>query len=157
MGWSVMAERMETADMISPLKPQKVIPNANLILIGVRTWVVLYNDPTYTSLKMEIWSNDGGSPGALIATSINVQLKADVCTLDNGIKEIWFEFDYVNLKDTDSYFFVLQANGYTDNWPTDGIAWRKGWPDPVYTTNVSTTYNSIGTSPYTLYLIGSEL
>lgn len=159
MAWRVWGERLETADLDGTNKRvfQPFIPNKDMILIGVRAWVIVYNNPTFTDLFMKIYSDNANSPGELVATSTNLITKAEMITLANGVKEIPFLFDEFNMRATDRYHFILGAHGYTANWDTAGLAWRKGWPDPVYTTNIVTDFTSVGESPYTLYAIGSEI
>jgi len=156
MSWRVFGETLNTADLTSPNKYQAVIPNDDIILIAARTWIIFYNNPTVTNLGMKIYSNDNGAPGKLLATS-NVLTKAEIITLANGCREVPFTFNNFNMRATDTYHFSLFGAGYTDGWPSAGLSWRKGWPDPVYTTNVVTTYTSVGVSPYALYLVGAEL
>jgi hypothetical protein len=152
--WQVYGDQFSTSEMTDTTKSALITFDKNEILIATRIWIVIYNNPTFTSLNMKIYSNDNGSPKKLIATSTNVQLKADVHTLDNAIKEIWFEFNKVNVKEGDSYHFVLNGSGYTGS-DSSHIAWKKAFPDPVYSWGV-VTLPALGRAPYDIYCIGAD-
>lgn len=159
--WKVWGDPITTADMSGNLVYQKLKPNDDIFCLAVRIWVIVYNNPTYTSLSLKLYSEDTATtaPGNLILSSDNVQLKADVCTLANGVKEIWFHFNSPNgiaLNTATNYYFVLNAVGYTGD-ASSHLAWMKAWPDPVYTTNLSTTVESLAVAPKTIYIIGSRL
>lgn len=152
MVWTVYGDQYENAsDLTDQSKFQPVIMPSNSIVIGCRTWVILVDDPTLTSLSMEIYSNrpDGSGdpqPGVLLHTSTNVQTKANILTDNSGNKEIFFNFNQVNLKGGDTYNFVLTGAGYSPT-ASSFIAWRIAWPDPVYTTNYTPTVENLGRAP----------
>lgn len=159
MGWRVFGERWATSELTDTTKAQKFKPNDDMLLLAVRTWVIVYNNPTYTSLNMKIYSNNAGSPGTLLHTSDNVQLKADVCTLANGVKEIYFAFNApqgVPLQASDYYHIVINGSGYTGS-DSAHLAWMKAFPDPVYQTGISVTFENLAVSPYAMYFIGARL
>lgn len=159
MGWSVIGNWLATAELDgTTLTPQEVKFNDEIILRACRTWFILYNDPALTSIEMRIYSDDNGSPGKILYTSTNAVTKAELLTggNTNGIRECFFEFDNPTFNGNDTYHFVPVATGYTG---VDGthIAWKKGWPDPVYRTGVTTNYVSAARAPYDLYFIGADL
>lgn len=155
-GWRVWAERLETADFVGvPRMFQTVKFHKNIILKGMRTWVIVYNNPNFTNLEMRIYANHGGVQGKLLYTSSNVITKAQMITLANGVKEIFFDFDTLPIfKDEDTYLFTLMANGYTGD-ATSHIAWMRAYPDPVYRTGLSALHPT--SVPMAMYFIGSEL
>lgn len=155
-GWKVYADTVSTADAVGTTMSQKVDFNKNIILRACRIWIICYGNPNFTSLTMKIYSNDGGSPKKLLHTSTNSPTKAEVITLDNGVKEIYFNFNYPVFDADDSYHFVLQAAGYTYS-DASHFSWKKAWPDPVYTTNWTPTSINLLTAPRAIYFIGSEL
>jgi hypothetical protein len=69
-------------------------------------------------------------------------------------KEIYFEFNYVPLQKDTTYHLVLNCDNYTY---TDGahMAWRKGWPDPVYGKPVS--FGSLLSSQYIFSIVSAPL
>ncbi len=159
MAWRVWGTRWTTSDMTTTTLSQKFIPNDDILLLAVRTWVIVYNNPTFTALNMKLYSDNGGSVGTLLHTSDNTQLKASIHTSANAVKEIYFEFNAptgIPLKSSDSYHIVINGTGYTGNDSTH-LAWMKAFPDPVYQTGISVTFNNLAVSPYAMYFIGARL
>lgn len=158
MAWTVWGETYDSdAQLTNAQIRQAVRPNKNMILKYVRTWVVFYGNPTFTSLNMKIYAyNESGSVGKLLHTSTNSLTKAQCITLDNGAKELYFEFDEITLNKDTYYYFALSGVGPSFS-STSTIAWMKAYPDPVYSTGLSLTYHGIALAPYALYFIGDEL
>jgi hypothetical protein len=159
MGWRVFGERLDTADFSgTPRVYQPVKFAKSYLLKAIRTWVIFYNDPAVTSLKLEIWSNQSGTPGTpktLLFTS-NALTKATMITSANGVKEVYFDFTTLpELRAGDWYHFCLRGSGYTGD-STTHVAWKRAWPDPANTTNLTTTYVSLGVSPFDLTFIGGK-
>ena len=154
MAWQIYADQYSTAEMSDASKSALITFDKSEIIIATRVWILIYNNPPFTSLNMKIYSNDGGFAKKLIATSTNVQLKADIHTLDNAIKEIWFDFNKVNVREGDSYHFVINGTGYTGS-TSSHIAWKKSFPDPVYPWGV-VTLPSLGGASYDIYCIGAD-
>lgn len=154
-GWKVWGNPILTADMTAGVS-QKVKFNTNLVLRACRIWLIFYNEPALTNLTMKIYSDDGGTARKLLHTSTNTPTKASMITLANGVREIYFDFNYPTFDADDYYHFVLTGSGYTGTDSTH-IAWRHGWPDPVYTSGWTPSLTNINTSPYAIYFIGSSL
>lgn len=156
MGWRVFGNQLLTSDFSgSPINSQPVKFNTNTVLRGMRTWLIFYNDPVLTSAQMKIYSNRNGSPGQLLFTSTNTLTKSEIITLENGVKEIYFDFDYIPMKDLETYQFALWLNGYTGT-ASSHVAWMKGWPDPVYRTGYTPTFTNLLYAPYQMYFIGAD-
>lgn len=159
--WLVHAERIETADMIAPFRVfQKFIPNPVLLkdirLKAIRTWFVIYNNPSFTSIEMRLYSIRSDAPFKLLATS-NTILKADIHTLSHACKEIGFEFeDAIALEAQREYIIVPYINGYTGT-TSSHIAWRKAYEDIVYTEGVDLEYVNLLVRPYQMALIGERI
>ena len=156
MGWKVFADPFETSDLTGVARFQPIKFNQDMILRAVRTWIVVYNNPAFTNLNMKIYSNNAGYPKKLIATSTNVQLKASIHTLDNAVKEMWFEFDYPVFKGADTYHLVINGSGYTFAEGSH-LAWMKGFPDPVYSTGYTPAIETMLYAPYQCYCLGASL
>ena len=155
MGWKVYGERLETADLTGTRVNQSYQPNKNLVIRGCRIWIIVNNNPPFTDLNMKIYSNDNGDPGKLLHTSTNVQTKAALITLANGVIETFFDFADVPMHSNDTYRFVLNGTGYTGT-DSSHLAWRRGWPNPVYRPS-GFGFSDLVTAPLTLYTIGAEL
>jgi len=160
MAWEVWGNPYLTGELSNTTRHQPVIFHDDIVLRACRTWVVIYNNPVFTNLQMKIYSSElvGGSqvPKKLLHTSSNSPTKAEIITLSNGVKEIYFDFDFPVFSANDTYHFVLSGTGYTGT--TDShIAWQKAFPDPVNRTGLTLSANDIGIAPFQLYFIGSEL
>lgn len=158
MAWTVWARNWETGQLSDTTLYCTFRMNTNTILRAVRTWIVVYNNPVFTSLNCKIYSNESRSgvntPVKLLHTSTDSRLKAEIHTLDYGVKETYFTFDDVPLQGDTWYNLVINGAGYV---PTDSsyLAWMHSYPDPVldgYTPAVET----IAVSPYAVYFIGGE-
>lgn len=163
MSFDVYAEVLETADMTNSLRVFRLLQSTekNLTVIGFRATLVLYNNPTFTSVSCDIYSVKNGEPDVLLYSSTDSRTKAELLEKDNitynsGHVETWFEFDQVNLKQGDWYAFVIKAVGYTGS-SSSHIALKKDWPDPVVYYGNTPSYFDIVRSPVTGYTIGAEL
>lgn len=159
MGWRVWGDKLLTGELGASGREQPVIFNKNVILLAVRTWVIVNNDPSFTSINMKIYSDDSSSRGKLLHTSDNSVTKSELITSTNGVKEAYFEFDAptgVPLKGTTTYRFALDGAGYTGS-SSSHLAWRIGFPDPVYQNNITVSFNDLLQMPYTMVFVGAEL
>lgn len=158
MGWRVFGERFETADFSgSPRVYQKITFNSDIVLLAIRTSFIVYNDPTFTALSLKIYSNNAGAPGKLLHTSTNTVSKTSLCTLENGVKECYFEFTNKPMfKGLDSYILVPACTGYTGD-EDEHLAWMRAFPDGVYDTNVDQTFENLCLRPFQLTVIGAEV
>lgn len=163
MSFIVYGERYTTAEMTGTSIYQGIKMNKNVFLRGMRTWVILFNDPTLTSLNMKIYSdNSSNQPGKLIATSSNSILKSEMLTGSNtyAAREIYFTFNDVSLNANTTYHFVLNGSGYTSaGGSTDPhVAWMRAWPIPVYKPNGLFDWADFFTSGFAITgFIASEL
>lgn len=159
MAWKVWGDRYETGELGDTGRDQPVIFNKDVVLLAVRTWIIVYNDPTFTSLNMKIYSDRAGVQGQLLHTSDNSFTKAEILTEDNGVREIYFEFNAptgATLKGTDTYRFSLDGSGYVGTTGSH-IAWRTAFPDPVYDTNITNDTSQLLVFPAALTFVGAEL
>lgn len=159
MGWLVFADNWETGELTNTNKFQTLQFGDDIILRAIRTWIVVINDPVFTSLNMKLYSNElisgDNTPKQLIATSTNSLTKAEIHTLANGVKEIYFEFNYIPVNGSTLYNLVINGAGYT---PTENssLAWMKAFPDPVYSGGYTPTMETLPYAPYQLYAIGGR-
>lgn len=154
---TVYGEWLETADGTSPNKYQKIIPTKNMILRAVRTWVIQLNTPTFTSVGLKLYSNNGGVPGIVIATSSTTWTKSQLFGVDNhGLTDAYFVFSDIPLRANETYHLALTVAGYTGS-DTSHLAWMHSFPDPTYQTSVDMSFEGLLVSPYELVLVGAEL
>jgi hypothetical protein len=128
----------------------------DFILKVIRTWVILYNDPTFSALWLRVYSNNGGYPGKLLHTSSNYWTRDQVSAQDNAARELYFEFDNTPVfKAGDLYHIAPWLDDYigTDD---SHVAWRKDFPDPCYRQGLTINMNQLGKFPYAVRFIGAE-
>lgn len=157
MAWTVYCVPYSTAAMTDASIYQYFKPENNIILTALRAWIVQVDDPAYTSINMKIYSNSGGLPRTLIATSTNSQTKAAMFSTSNsGVKEVYFNFSPLVLKQDETYHAVINASGYTGT-STSHLAWRQMLWEPVYRTGYNATFGGASVSPLGLTVIGAKL
>ena len=159
MVWNIYGTRWETGELADTTLFQTQQPVDDIVLRAVRTWIVVFNAPTFSNLTLKIYSNDDDSgsdaPGVLLHSSTTTWNLADLTTEDNACKEIYFEFPDISLNGSDKYSFVMQADSYT-YLTSSFLAWRKAWPDPIYTAAYTPTIPNMGRAPFELYLVGAD-
>lgn len=157
MAWTVYGDSYDTdSAFTNGTKTIKFSPEKDSILRAVRTWLVFYNDPTFTNITMKLYYDGAGSRGDLLASSTTTWTKAQILTLDNGVNEVYFEFDDRTLDSGNYYHLVLMGTGSSFS-ESSHIAWRTGYPDPVYKDGISVSFNNLLKFPYEFSLIGAEV
>lgn len=128
----------------------------NVIIKAARFRVIVYNDPTLTSINGKIYSDDGSTaPNALIATSTDSRAKAELTSENNAVVETYVTFGNLSWKAGVVGHFVLGLSGYTGT-TSSHIAFEKAYPDPVLPPT-GHSYNKLLSNPYYMYLIFDEL
>lgn len=157
MTWKMLGKPIATADINTSSIAQKVtIPTGdNLALRGANVGIIVYNSPTLTSLSLNIYADDSGFPGQLIATS-NSYTKAELTTLSHAFKVVGFTFADIPLRSGCSYFFALSGTGYTGD-STAHIAWRNSYPDPQFDSGITTDAAHADNHPLEICLVASKL
>jgi hypothetical protein len=167
MGWKVWGDSFHADQVVlaniqnypNNIKYQPVIFGRDIVLKAIRTWVIFYNNPPLTSISMKIYSNltsPVNRPGKLLATSSNALTKSQIITLENGVKEIYFEFNEPVFKALETYNLTLILPGYTGDGSSH-ISWLKGFPDPVYKTGYTPSIENMIYAPYQSCFIGASL
>lgn len=167
MAWKVFGERYDSLSGTDA--SQKFSVTDGTFIRGSQEWLIFYNSPTFTQLSMHIYTDRGGSPGSSIKTSSKTWTTAEIIAaatqletgaaftdLRYGVVKLYWDWDDFPLRGGADYHFVLQATGYTGT-ASSHIAWRKGWPDPVYTEGVTTTIISQAKDPKSAGIIGSSV
>lgn len=161
MGRLVYGRPVETGAELtsgsSVYQPFKI--NKDLILIGMRHWIIFYDNPTVDNLRCSLYADDFSSgvhlPSTKIVESTKVWSKSEIITEANGHFEIYYDFPEIPLQENTYYHFVFNADTYS---PSAGahVAIMLGYPDWVYTTGITVAVTSLETSPYALSLIGAD-
>lgn len=161
MAWSLYGRPFASGELANTNAFVCFRPNHNMLLRAVRTWVIVNNDPTFTDLRGHIYSTDEATvktPKQIIKSSTNILTKSEIITLDNGVKEIYFEFGDVPLVAGAFYGFVLSGSGYSYTTGSH-LAWKLAWPDPVYspTPTYVETYATVGRARMDVSFVGAKV
>ena len=156
MALRVFADLFTTADMTGTSQYLTFSPGRNMSLKAVRTWLVMYNNPSFTNLTMKLYADRNGEPGKLKSSSLSFKSTVDLNLDDYTYVETFFEFPLPDLHETTDYHLVINCSGYTFS-EGSFIAWAKAWPDPVYGNPSSPTFEGVAVQPYFLSVIGDEL
>lgn len=161
MSWKNLVQPYDTADMSAtvPTIFQRLKISASLssyLLHGITVGLAFVGSPVFTAITAELWSDDGNSPGKLIATSTTSWTKAQCLTLAHAIKFVGFAFNKVHMRAGLNYHIAIRASAYTGS-DTSYIAWRFSYPDPQYQTGVTAEVTKGLAHPFDVVLIGSPL
>lgn len=161
MAWEVFGRYFDDTEATNQDVFASYKATKSQVLLAVRTFIIIQDDPTYTSAVMEIYSETGSSgsipsgPNKLLYTSDNTvtqtELNPNNATLDNAISEVFFEF---NASSTDNLgesqgvpwrkdewiHFVLKWTGVSGSTSDKHVSWRIGWPDGQYQNNTAVSY-----------------
>lgn len=158
MNWRMIAKPLATADMSGiPTISQRFKADSDCLLKACTVGVVFYNDPAFTNLYLEVWSDRSSAPSKLIATSA-VVAKANILLVeDHAYKILGLTFSNAfPIKSGAYYHAVLKASAYTGNSGSH-IAWRSSYPDPQYQTNVTMNAASADNHPFEITFITSDI
>jgi len=156
MSWEVYGRDYSTAEATGKTIIQPIDMGRDVIVKAFRTWIIVVGDPTFTEVSMRIYSHNSadGSAGKLLHTSSNTIAKASLLEVENhAVKECYFEFlsganqDGIALRGGVDYNLNLNFVGASGWSSTSHCAWRKAWPDPVYSA-ASVGYNDLLVAPY---------
>lgn len=152
--WNVYADVLTSLPDKSKFCPVRFDTDVELTV--ARTWIVLYNNPTFTQLTLGIYTDVAGQPGDLLFESTNVQTKPAITTANSAARDVWFEFKQRPwLKAHDRYNFVLGGTGYAFNKDSH-LAWKKSYPDAIYPHGLNDG-RKLSSYPYDLAFLGKEL
>lgn len=162
MGSTVYGRVAEAGDLVdgSKIMYQPFKTNSNKVLIGLRHWMIFYDNPTITGMKCAIYADDFSTgdhlPSTKIQESTKVWSKAEIISLNNGFFEIYYDFANIPLQEDTWYHAVFYADTYTPVGDAH-VAYRTGFPDPVYTLNLTIDPIKLDSFPLAMYLIGADL
>ncbi|MEM5807963.1 MAG: hypothetical protein QW818_02420 [Candidatus Aenigmatarchaeota archaeon] len=160
MSWRVWGNKIENseADGTDLKYSLRFRADKNRVIRAIRTWIILYGNPSFTNLRLSIYERQGNSAGKKIATSLNSYSPLQILsTHQNGVKGIWFEFADIAIQKNEWYHLQILMNGYSFS-ESSHVAWVKGFPDPEYREGVSPiTFEKLPIMSYRLAIIGSTL
>lgn len=157
MNWRMLGKPIATAEMNAKTVFQTVkIPAlTNMLIRGVTAGLIFYNDPAFTSLHLNMYDDDAGSPGLLLAQS-NALVKAELLADLHAYKVVGFTFDDVAVKAGNQVHFALGAVGYTGD-ASSHIAWRNSYPDPQFVAGLTLDAAHADNHPFEVCLVGTEI
>lgn len=159
MSWKVWGERCMTADFAGNLRVrQSVYMNRDVNLKAVLAWMIFYNSPVFTSLKIEVYSDrSSGSPGTLLGTLTCPYTLAEITSQSHAARQVPFiASNAIPLKADDLYHLVFGGADYLGD-ETSAIYIMKAYPAPIYTTGFSDDRKLIGTDPYQMGFIAEDV
>lgn len=133
----------------------KIPALVNMVIRGVTIGLIVYNDPTFTSLHLNLFDDDSGLPGKLIAQSDAV-LKLELHTLDHAYKVVGFTFQDIPVKAGGTVHFALGGVGYVGD-ASSHIAIRNSYPDPQFIAGLTLDAAHADNHPFEICLVGAEL
>lgn len=154
MSWKVFGEVLETSDFSGtiPRMYQPVVMNKKYAVKAVRTWVVIYGDPVFTTMQMLICSSK-----RVIHTFEKSWTLNEITGLDYAAREIYFDFEKpISLDDAITYNFALKLNGYTGTADSH-VSWIRGFPDKSDDNSVVLDYKNLGVMPFWMRFVASDL
>lgn len=161
MGWRVIGKPLLTADMSGiPTITQKFNSesgSSDYLLKSVVLGVLFYNDPAFTNIYVEIWSDRSGSAQKLIATSNSIHKSECLVTEIHGYRMIGFSFDSaIPMRAQTPYHVALRASGYTGT-NASHIAVRLSYPDPQYGELITQDAASGARHPFDMNIISADM
>lgn len=144
MSCRLIGKPIETNEMSSTLTvSQKLTLSSTLPSRVLRAVVVglMVENPSMTALTFALYSDNGGSPGKLIATSTNSKTRSQLlgASANNyGFGWFYFQFNKIPLRAGATYHLVPRCTGYTYS-ENQHLAWMFGYPDPPYRTGITLT------------------
>jgi len=156
MTYSVWGQRFDAGELTGTALSQPFTPKKDMIIKAIRTQIIVFNNPVFTNLIGQIYSTRNSIPQKLLHTSTNTLTKSAIHTLDNAVKEIFFQFNDPSFNANTEFAFVINGAGYA---PTSSayLSWKKGFPDPVNATGVTVDPIKIVEIPFTIGFIAHEL
>lgn len=161
MSWRMIGKPYATADVTAvPTITQRfqhdTLGTPNL-LRGISVGVIFYNDPAFTTITLELWSDRASGPGALIAQSSTSYTKLECMEAQNSAyKILGFTFPDAPLKPGSFYRIALKPVGYTGD-ATAHIAWRLSYPDPQYRDGLTLNAAKGANSPFEFSIISAAV
>lgn len=156
----ILGKPIYTADnsSSSPAIYQKFTMPDNKLVRSIRIGIIQYNNPTYTSVSLNVYANRSNAPGKLLYSSSTSVTKATIGeSINHAYKDIYFDFTDFTLRDSDSYYAALFINGAYVGNSTTHLAWKTAWPDPMFKTGVTITQAQAATFPLEFYMISTDI
>jgi hypothetical protein len=144
------------SELTGTISYQPIIGNSNIHLRAVKILVMIYGNPTISQLTAKIYSDRIGVPFKELHQSTTFYEKSQITTENNGLKEIFFEFNDVSIQANTKYHVVFQANGYNGT-DASHMALMTYFPDPAYIDGFTNNQTKLSVMPIHIVLIGAKV
>ncbi len=156
--WTVYADDLVNADFAgAPIQYQPFsLPRLTKVK-AASTFMLFYNDPVFTEMKMRIYSDKNGSAADQLFEFDNSFVPGDILLTESyGMKEIRFEFDIPKwlAKDT-TYHLVPYFSGASFTL-SSYVSWIRAWPDLNTDSPYSLDFYNLHLQPYWISIIGAD-
>ena len=157
MTWDVYGDELLSADLTAtPTKYFAFKTPRPMIITGVRSYIVWFNNPTITNLAAAIYTDADQTgehtPGAKLLDSTDSLITSEiVSTGDYALKEVYWSFDEFHTTAETWYLLALRGSGYTPSYGVNYLAWVRAWSRPVIFTGNTAIGNNAPQAPYQVY------
>lgn len=161
MGWRMIGKPIMTSEMSGiPTVTQKfnsMSGTNDYLLKSVICGIIFYNDPAFTDIYLEIWSDRSGAAQKLIATSNSIPKSECLLVEDHAFRQIGFSFDSaIPLRAQTPYHLAIRASGYTGT-NASHVAARLSYPDPQYGNIITKDATQAATHPFDFVLVSADM
>lgn len=158
--WDHIVKPISTADAAAPVpnfwqKFQVTHGYRNQLLKEAVVGLMFYNTPSFGRVQLEVWSDENGSPGRLLATSDSFS-QAECNTAVFAYRIMCFTFRPVPIKRNSYYHLTVRPTAYTGDGSAH-IAWRQAFPNPANRTGLTLTLEYGVKMPYDVVFTSSDL
>ena len=158
MTWTIWGERFKNSDFSGdPRVTQPFTLAENTKIKSLRTWFVIFNDPSFTELSMDIRADQGGVATETIYTFDKVWTLAEMLEVESyGLKEIYFDFDVPKVLKADTQYHLVPVVSGAAFTAGSHLSWVRGFPDPNTTHSVPLSIHQISNLPFYMSFIGDD-
>lgn len=158
--WDHIGKPISTADAVASTpnfwqKFRVTDGYRNQLLKEVVTGLFFYNQPSFGSVKLEIWSEENGAPCRKIAESDSFS-QAE-CNVDPfAYRILCFTFSPLAIKKNGYYYLTVKPSSYTGD-ASSHIAWRQSFPNPANESGITLSLEYGAKYPYDVVFTSSDL
>ena len=161
MSWRMIGKPLMTSDMSGiPTATQKFNSEAlssDYLLKAVTLGVIFYNDPAFTNISVELWSDRSGSAQKLIATSDTFSKAECLVVQSHAFRTFGFSFSSaIPLRAQTAYHIFLRSSGYTGT-DSSHIAVKLSYPDPQYGSLITKNAAKGAQHPFDFSIVSADI
>lgn len=158
--WDHIVKPISTADAAASTpnfwqKFQVTQGYRNQLLKHAVVGLMFYNLPSFGRVILEVWSDEDGAPGRLLAQSDSFNA-AECNTALFAYRIMGFTFPPLAIKRNTFYHLTVRPSAYTGDGSSH-IAWRQAFPNPANTSGLTLTLEYGAKMPYDVVFASSDL